>query len=96
MEKELIVLWKIREEELANVMRLLPELVEKTKGEAGNLHYAIYQSADSRTEIILHERYKDEAALNAHKDSAHYQQIVVGQIIPTLETRRPIIVTKLF
>jgi len=96
MEKELIVKWKIRETEIPRILELLPELVAKTKKEAGNIVYAIYQSANDPGEFILHERYANETALEAHKQSAHYQQIVAKQIVPHLEIREVLIVQKLF
>jgi len=96
MEKELIVKWKIRETETAGILKLLPVLAEGTKSEIGNILYAIYQSETNPNEIILHERYADEAAVEAHKNSVHYQTIVVDKIMPHLETREVFIVNKLF
>jgi quinol monooxygenase YgiN len=87
MEKELIVQWKIRETATSKVLQLLPELAEKTRLETGNISYTIYQSESDPNTLILHERYMDAAALEAHKNSAHYQAIVVGNILPHLEVR---------
>lgn len=96
MEKELIVKWKIKETETANVLELLAELADQTKKEKGNLAYAIYQSEKDPNEVILHERYADEEALEAHKNSDHYQTIVAGKIIPHLEAREILFVKQLF
>lgn len=96
MEKELIVKWKIKETETAGVLSLLAELADQTKKEKGNLAYAIYQSEKDPNEVILHERYADEEALEAHKNSNHYQEIVAGKIIPHLEVREVLFVKQLF
>ena len=96
MEKELIVKWTIRESETPRIIALLPQLVESTKNEEGNLSYHIYQSADSHNVLVLHERYADQEALDAHKNSKHYQEIVVEQIIPHLENREVQLLNKLF
>ena len=96
MEKELIVKWKIRETETSEILKLLPELAEETKKENGNISYAIYQSESNPNELILHERYVDETAVETHKNSDHYQKIVVDKIIPYLEIREVTIVNKLF
>jgi quinol monooxygenase YgiN len=96
MEKELIVKWKINEAETAAVLRLLPELVEQTRKEKGNIAYAIYQSEKDPNELILHERYVDEEALEAHKNTDHYQSIVASRIIPQLEVRELLFVKQLF
>jgi quinol monooxygenase YgiN len=96
MEKELIVKWKIKETETAGVLKLLPALAEETKKEAGNIAYAIYQSENNPNELTLHERYVNEEALEAHKNSVHYQTIVAGKIIQHLEVREVIFVKQLF
>lgn len=96
MEKELIVKWKISASETPRILKLLPQMVEKTRNEQGNISYNIYQSANDVNELILHERYVDNDAVEAHKASGHYQEIVVGQIIPHLEIREVTIVNKLF
>jgi quinol monooxygenase YgiN len=94
MQKELIVKWKIKETETDSILKLLPELAEKTKAEPGNITYNIFQSEGDKNEFILHELYQSEEALEAHKNSAHYQGIVVGQIIPYLELREVLFVKK--
>jgi len=95
MEKELIVKWKIKESETARILELLPTLAENSKKEKGNLFYAIYQSENDPNELILHERYFDIEAAEVHKNSEHYQKIVVGEIIPHLEIREATIVKRL-
>ncbi|NDI97942.1 antibiotic biosynthesis monooxygenase [Flavobacterium sp. LaA7.5] len=96
MEKELLVKWNIRESERDEILSLLPELVEKTRNEEGNILYNIYRSENNPNELILHERYVDEEALNAHKLSEHYQNIVFKKIIPHLETRELTMVKQIY
>lgn len=96
MEKELIVKWKIKETETPGILNLLKQLVEQTRNEKGNLSYHIYQSVNDRNELFLQERYVDAEALEFHKNSAHYQEIVVGQIIPHLEIREVALLKRLF
>jgi quinol monooxygenase YgiN len=43
---------------------------------------------DEPTSLLLIERYRDSAALEAHLTSPHYQQLVVEGIRPLLTTRR--------
>lgn len=95
MEKELIVKWKIRETETAEILKMLPALAEKTRNEEGNILYGIYQSEENANELVLHERYTDAAAVEVHKNSEHYQEIVVKRILPHLETREVLIVKQI-
>ena len=95
MEKEVIVKWKIKETEAAEILKLLPTLAEETKKEEGNTYYAIYQSESNPNELILHERYIDAAAQEVHRNSIHYKAIVADKILPYLEVREVYMVKKL-
>ncbi|ACU62232.1 putative quinol monooxygenase [Chitinophaga pinensis] len=95
MEREIIVKWKIKASATQEILALLPALAEQSKHEPGNLGYHIYQSESDPNELILHERYVDADAAEAHRNSAHYQEIVVGKVVPHLEVREVIIVKKL-
>jgi quinol monooxygenase YgiN len=48
------------------------KLVEATRQEAGNLFYSLYMSPLNPTEFIFYEEYKDDAAFQAHSESAHF------------------------
>lgn len=96
MEKELIVKWKIRETETARILELLPALAEQTCKEPGNIFYTVYQSENDPNELILHEKYVDEHAVEVHKNSSYYQNTVVREIMPHLEIREIMIIKRLF
>ncbi|MBD2518281.1 antibiotic biosynthesis monooxygenase [Nostoc sp. FACHB-973] len=95
MEKIVIVKWRILESETSRILKLLPELAEKTRSEEGNISYTIYQSESDPCELILCEHYTDTAAAESHKRSEHYKRIVAEEIIPHLEAREVILVKKL-
>jgi len=95
MKRTIIVKWKIKEPETAGILKLLPELAAKSRNEEGNLSYSIYQSENDPNELFLQEQYTDAAAAEAHKQSEHYQRIVVNQIVPHLAVREVTIVKEL-
>lgn len=95
MQKEIIAIWKVNASETPRVLKLLPELAARTRKEEGNLFYTVYQSKNDPNEFILHECYADQHAADAHRQSDHYQKIVVGEIVPHLESRTVTIVRKL-
>ena len=70
------------------VLALIAELRPKSLAEPGCLAYEVYQSVDEPRSILLVERYRDQAALDSHKASAHYQELVVGLVLPLLSDRR--------
>ena len=96
MKKTILVKWTIKKPETIRILKMLPELVEKSRSEKGNLTFSIYQSETNPGELFLHEEYADAAALDSHKQSDHYQQIVANGIIPHLDKREVTPVNKLF
>jgi quinol monooxygenase YgiN len=79
--------WRVKEGQLNAVLNLLKEVVEKSTSEEGNLLYNIHQSQLDVNTLVLFEKYKDEAALAEHRNSEHFQTVVVGKIVPLLEER---------
>ena len=82
--------WQVKEGQLKNVLGILQEMARQSRAEEGNLFYEIYQSNSDSNTIILHEGYKDAAAAEAHRNSPHYQTMVLGQIVPQLDNREVI------
>ena len=56
--------------------------------EPGCLGYQVLRSLEDPAGLVLIESYRDEAALDAHLSSPHYQDLVVGRIRPLLTDRR--------
>jgi len=48
------------------------ENARNTIQEPGNLRFDVLQQADDPNRFVLYEVYRDEAAANAHKQTAHY------------------------
>jgi len=42
--------------------------------EAGNLRFDVLQQADDPDRFLLYEVYRDEAGMQAHKETPHYAQ----------------------
>ncbi|MYN10612.1 putative quinol monooxygenase [Pseudoduganella aquatica] len=80
--------WQVKEGAFSEVLAIVAELRPLSLGEPGCLGYEVYQGVDAPNSLLLFERYRDEAALDAHKQSSHYQGLVVGRILPLLEDRR--------
>ncbi|GAA4320367.1 putative quinol monooxygenase [Mucilaginibacter gynuensis] len=87
--------WQVKEGQLDTVLNLLPEVVKKSSSEDGNLFYNLLQDNSDANTLILFEGYKDEVALAEHRNSDHFQTIVIGKIIPLLEAREVILTTPL-
>lgn len=86
--------WQIKEGKLDEVLEFLKEASKKSSEEKGNLFYKIHQSKSDQNTLILFEGYEDESAVESHKNSEHYQSLVVQQIIPLLEKREVILMNQ--
>lgn len=87
--------WRVKEGRLAAVLTLLAELTAESTAEEGNLLYKIHQSRADANTLVLYEGYKDEAALAQHRNSQHFQTLVIGKIVPLLEDREIVVTTEL-
>jgi hypothetical protein len=49
--------------------------------------FAAYRALDDEREIVLLERYVSLNAFTAHRATEHYKDLVLGQIVPRLDSR---------
>ncbi|TDV34173.1 quinol monooxygenase YgiN [Paraburkholderia caballeronis] len=59
-------------EHVADVEAALRVMVAETRKEPGNQRYDLMRRADGAPGFHLFESYRDAAAVQAHRDSAHY------------------------
>ncbi len=79
--------WQVKEGKLDAVIQIMKEAAQKSSQEKGNVFYKIHQSHTDQNTLILFEGYENESALEFHRNSEHYQNLVVTQVIPLLENR---------
>ncbi len=70
------------------VLALVASLRERSLAEAGCLGYEVFRGADDAAAILLLERYRDRGAIDAHRESAHYRELLVERILPLLAGRQ--------
>lgn len=87
--------WQVKEGQLNAVLELMKQVAEKSREEEGNLFYKIHQSTQDENTLLLYEGYVDEAAVEVHRNSGYFQQLVIGQIVPMLENREVIVATEI-
>ena len=86
--------WQVKKDSIPAVLHLLPELIQKSIAEEGNVQYKIYRSNSESNLFILFEAYRDEQSLKAHRNSSHFQEIIVKQIVPLLENREVVLASE--
>jgi quinol monooxygenase YgiN len=73
-----------REEEAAALFRTLTELSRK---EPGCLMYQVHRSQKDRGRFFIYEQYRDEAALDLHRNSPHFLEHARNQL-PKIAERK--------
>ena len=69
------------------VLAILPELIEASREEPGNLGFEAYLNMEDPRSYVLLERYTSRAAFAAHRAAPHFKELMLGQILPKLENR---------
>ncbi|TGD82588.1 putative quinol monooxygenase [Hymenobacter wooponensis] len=81
--------WRTTPQQADNVRQLMAQAAAAVRAnEPGNLLYIAHQDPKDPTHFLFYEQYADQAALDAHVASAHYQDVVVAQIVPLLTERK--------
>jgi quinol monooxygenase YgiN len=71
----------------SEVARLFRPLTEASRKEPGCLMYIVHQRKDDPRRFLVYEQYKDEAALEAHRNSPHFQQYASNGVYTMIEER---------
>lgn len=79
--------WRAREGEEERVREVLEIMTPLTQAEPGCRFYQAHRSVDDPRLFFLYEQYDDEAAFRAHTAADYFQENVLGQAVPRLESR---------
>ncbi|MBM7705037.1 putative quinol monooxygenase [Metabacillus iocasae] len=68
----------------------LQKVISPSRAEEGCIEYTLHQSMDDNGTFAFYETWKDEAALQAHIESTHYQtyRLAVEGLIEKREVHR--------
>ena len=72
-----------QEEHVAEGLRLNEA---ESRLEPGVIEWTVYRSTDDPRKFLLYELYFDEAALEAHRATPHFQRYLL-EVVPLLESR---------
>lgn len=69
------------------VLALLRQLGDAVRTEPGNVEFEIFRHAGDPRRVLLLERYASREALDAHRETPHFAELVLGRIVPKLDSR---------
>lgn len=82
----LAVVWQAKEGQEGAVAELFHKLEAASLKESGCLMYIVHRHRTDQRRFFIYEQYQDDAALEAHRNSSHFQHYAV-QHLPKIATR---------
>jgi quinol monooxygenase YgiN len=82
-----MVKWQIQPGQEEVIRQALTQLVAHSRLEPGCLYYQPHMSAAQPDLVYIYEVYASPAAALAHRETTHFQKIVLGAIVPLLSFR---------
>lgn len=76
----LAVTWKATEGRESDVAKVFKTLQTESRTEPGCLMYIVHRHRTDRRRFFIYEQYEDDAALEAHRNSSHFQRYAVGEL----------------
>ena len=71
----------------SEVFALLTGLIDAARAEPGRLAFDSYRKVGDERSYVLLERYASREALAEHRSSAHFTEVLLGEIVPLLDSR---------
>ena len=71
----LAVLWKAKAGQEAEAERILRALTLEARKEPGCLMFQVHRHRERKGELFIYEQYKDDAALEFHRNTPHFKQL---------------------
>lgn len=89
----LLATWEVQEGQMARVLGFLRTVKSESLKESGNLFYTIQRSNSNSNTLILFEGYKSAKAIEEHRNTTHFKELVLGSIVPLLSNREIVLAT---
>ena len=76
-----------RDGEQDRAAELIPQLVEASRAEPGNVHYIAHRDPEDPRVFLMYEQYRDKAAFEEHGQTDHFKSIALERLFPLMESR---------
>jgi quinol monooxygenase YgiN len=84
----LVVKYVVKEGEADAVAELVRRIAPLVRDhEPGCITWQAWQDREDPNVFHFHEVYRDEAALQAHRETPHFEELVVGELRPRASDR---------
>lgn len=76
----LAVTWMAKGGHETDMAELFRALESESRQEPGCLMYIVHRHCTDHRRFFVYEQYRDDAALEAHRNSTHFQKYAVGEL----------------
>jgi len=83
----IVAQWEAKDGEADKVAAILDRFLPEAQGEAGVKLFLISRGKDNPAQFLFYELFRDEAAIKAHQESAHFKTFIAAQALPLLAKR---------
>ena len=83
----LAVTWMAKAGKETEVSEIFRKLEQASRQEPGCLMYIVHRHRSDSGRFFIYEQYRDDAALEAHRRSPHFQEYAVGALTGIGERR---------
>ncbi|TBL79072.1 putative quinol monooxygenase [Paenibacillus thalictri] len=86
--KVLIARYTVKPGQTETVLEHLSEMGKKVRAEEpGCKVYKVHRPDGQENMLVLYEAYTDQMALEAHRETPFFKEIIEGKVVPLLEKR---------
>ena len=83
----LAVTWIAHAGKEAEAERLFRQLTEASRNEPGCLLYLVHRHSEDLRHFFIYEQYRDQAALEAHRQTPHFLKIARGSLLQVADRK---------
>jgi quinol monooxygenase YgiN len=83
----LAVTWVAKQGKETEAASLLRTLTAEAVKEPGCLMFVVHTHNERPSEFFIYEQYKDQAALDAHRATPHFQKIARGSLMQVADRK---------
>ena len=83
----IVAQWYAKEGKEHEVAALASQMISHARAEPGCRLFMVNQHAEDRRRFVLYEQFVDRTAFEAHTQTPAFKELVVGRIVPLLESR---------
>jgi quinol monooxygenase YgiN len=82
-----LVWLKFAPEDRTEIAEMLRNLATASREEPGCVTFLPHQVQEDPNTVLIYEQYRDDQALAAHRDSAHFKKYVVAGLYQKMKER---------